>query len=579
MIKTRTIFFILLFLVPLVSHAEVFEWPATKPNVVITNTTYGRPLTGKDTVRLQKGNYNYPRLEQINGGGSYFTLDCRYAIFIKTDQQWGQGLAIACTWVKIYGATVLERPEPLLRFTGNNIRYPSYIWFDSCTTIKSSLVSVDWTGGKPFNGDTTNMLNRLKITRYNAKGSYKDLGYWVMIGIGNPYAIGDNTYSRDVEITNCRFDSLNCEGGASMFIQLTQSFNATIANNIFSNLGVGANPKGHIACIGISLSKAFIYNNVFGPNNWGNDIRGDWGELKGIPQYAGAGRVYNNISFNKRKYAFIESRHFESPLPASVANTIGGISCPEVWNNLLYRPAVGGTASFYAQSAFIMDWYRRDGAFLKNNVLVGIADTTWSERYIGTLGLALWEARTAKHDTAANRMYKEINGVLQDAVKYIPVKGGPLHNKGVPVPSWLKTDFYGNPRVSGSAVDIGPVELQEVANKPPVISSVSGQIIILPVNTATVSVSAKDDDGFIASYQWTKVAGPAGSMIQTPSASQTIVSGLTAGDYYFEVTVTDNEGMISREKVLVSVIPAPKKLIKTVIMRFYDDLTVEIEQQ
>lgn len=333
----------LLLLFPLFIHAETFEWPASKPNVIITNTTYGRPLTGKDTVKLQKGNYNYPRLEQITGGGAYFTLDCRYAIFIKTDMQWGQGIAYACSWVKIYGATVLERPEPLLKFTGNNIRYPSYIWFDSCTTIKSSLCSIDYSGGKPYGGDTSNMVHHWKITKPNIKGSYKDLPYWACISFGSPFAVLDNSYHRDIEIAYGRFDSLNCKNGPSNFIQATQCMNISIHDNVFSNMGTVADPSGHISNISLTLCRPFIYNNIFGPNNWADDIRMVGGELKGLNGYTGPGRVYNNISYNKRKYAFIECRYFEPAIPSVVAPYINDVDYAEVWNNMLYRPAVGGS--------------------------------------------------------------------------------------------------------------------------------------------------------------------------------------------------------------------------------------------
>jgi poly(3-hydroxybutyrate) depolymerase len=80
--------------------------------------------------------------------------------------------------------------------------------------------------------------------------------------------------------------------------------------------------------------------------------------------------------------------------------------------------------------------------------------------------------------------------------------------------------------------------------------------ITLPVNSTTLTGSGSDVDGTIAGYAWTKVTGPAASIITSASA-QTSVSGLVQGVYQFMLTVTDNNGATGKDTVMVTVLAAP----------------------
>jgi hypothetical protein len=83
--------------------------------------------------------------------------------------------------------------------------------------------------------------------------------------------------------------------------------------------------------------------------------------------------------------------------------------------------------------------------------------------------------------------------------------------------------------------------------------------ITLPTNSITLTASATDADGTISSYSWVKASGPAGT-ITSPTASSTTVTGMVAGTYIFEVTVTDNGGLsavASRTIVVNPATPAP----------------------
>jgi hypothetical protein len=64
---------------------------------------------------------------------------------------------------------------------------------------------------------------------------------------------------------------------------------------------------------------------------------------------------------------------------------------------------------------------------------------------------------------------------------------------------------------------------------------------------------SKDSDGWISSFAWTKVSGPAGAVIDDNSAANTYVSGLTEGVYVYRFTVTDNKGATASDDVVIKV--------------------------
>lgn len=92
-------------------------------------------------------------------------------------------------------------------------------------------------------------------------------------------------------------------------------------------------------------------------------------------------------------------------------------------------------------------------------------------------------------------------------------------------------------------------------NQAPVANAGNNQTITLPVNTATLSGSGTDTDGSISAYQWTKIAGPTQFTIATPAQAQTAVNNLAQGTYSFELRVTDNQGAVGRDTVVVTVNP------------------------
>ncbi|MDI3322284.1 PKD domain-containing protein [Pinibacter soli] len=116
------------------------------------------------------------------------------------------------------------------------------------------------------------------------------------------------------------------------------------------------------------------------------------------------------------------------------------------------------------------------------------------------------------------------------------------------------TDNSGATASSTVAITVNPAP-----NQPPTANAGAAQTITLPANSITLDGSgSKDNDGTITTYAWSKVSGPAAT-ISSPSAVSTQVTGLVAGSYVFNLTVTDNSGATASSTVAVTVNPAPNQ--------------------
>jgi hypothetical protein len=115
---------------------------------------------------------------------------------------------------------------------------------------------------------------------------------------------------------------------------------------------------------------------------------------------------------------------------------------------------------------------------------------------------------------------------------------------------------YQNPNVYEWMLGLSRANLGTVVppNVPPVANAGAAQAITLPTSSVTLNgTGSTDSDGTIASYAWTKVSGPSAGTITSPSAATTTVTGLIAGTYVYQLTVTDNSGATSSANVTISV--------------------------
>jgi WD40-like Beta Propeller Repeat/PKD domain len=95
-------------------------------------------------------------------------------------------------------------------------------------------------------------------------------------------------------------------------------------------------------------------------------------------------------------------------------------------------------------------------------------------------------------------------------------------------------------------------------NHPPVADAGHDTIIILPINTITVDGSQSNDpENNITTYQWAKISGPSAFTIANADAVQTQITNLIAGNYKFELKVTDAGGLFAKDTMQITVMSPP----------------------
>jgi gliding motility-associated-like protein len=104
-----------------------------------------------------------------------------------------------------------------------------------------------------------------------------------------------------------------------------------------------------------------------------------------------------------------------------------------------------------------------------------------------------------------------------------------------------------------TATDAVQVIVQpETVNQIPVADAGVDQTIILPTNFLNLFGSGSDPDGGVVTYAWTKLSGPAATLVN-PGLPTLSVTGLVQGTYVFRLVVTDNEASIDADEVTVIV--------------------------
>jgi len=91
-------------------------------------------------------------------------------------------------------------------------------------------------------------------------------------------------------------------------------------------------------------------------------------------------------------------------------------------------------------------------------------------------------------------------------------------------------------------------------NQPPVADAGPDQTITLPISTTSLDGSGSTDpDNNIASYSWTKIAGPSSFSITNSNTVLTQITNLVQGVYQFELKVTDADALFSKDTVQILV--------------------------
>ncbi|AHM62948.1 hypothetical protein D770_23515 [Flammeovirgaceae bacterium 311] len=124
--------------------------------------------------------------------------------------------------------------------------------------------------------------------------------------------------------------------------------------------------------------------------------------------------------------------------------------------------------------------------------------------------------------------------------------------------TYFNFDLKRTSRPQGTSFDVGAFEfsgLLRTDNQAPVVSAGSDKTITLPTNSLTLTGSASDADGSIASVSWSKVNGSTVTMSGTSTLNLSLGSMLE-GTYTFRLTAKDNAGATKYDDVVVTVKPA-----------------------
>jgi hypothetical protein len=101
----------------------------------------------------------------------------------------------------------------------------------------------------------------------------------------------------------------------------------------------------------------------------------------------------------------------------------------------------------------------------------------------------------------------------------------------------------------------GAIDTDDVTvnvTKAPVVNAGSDRTVTLPLASLTLTATASDPDGTIASYQWSKSSGPTIKMTNSSTKSVTL-SGLYSGTYVIKIAVKDNKGAAGYDYVKIVV--------------------------
>ncbi len=126
------------------------------------------------------------------------------------------------------------------------------------------------------------------------------------------------------------------------------------------------------------------------------------------------------------------------------------------------------------------------------------------------------------------------------------------------------TDNNGLSSTAAVTITVQAAAPPPVQHVPPVAVAGPDQTVLLPVSTATLDGSGSyDTDGTITGYSWMQLSGNGGVTLTGASGAQATLSGLTAGSYVFQLTVTDNTGATGVATVTITVnaaVPPPNVL-------------------
>lgn len=440
------------------SGAINYTWNSATTNILITPSTFTADLKAGDTVFIpfRSGgyrSYSFTNLDSKTTSGQIVIYFRDSAYITPSASSLAANIITTSKGVSTVNMIMTDHNDMAFRLSG----YSQRIFFiNSIFKNGAGFSNTYLTTPTAFNGSKDNSFSGWKWINCTFDAQYGTAtGGWA-IRMGRLTTSG---FWFDAEVVGCTFNNYRSDNNdPANMILVDNSWGVKIHGNTFYNLGVVAIPTGHAAVINGAATDVEVYANKF-IRNFGNSLRVQAATLPSLG-YTNSVRFYNNIVINNRKYSAFEPRPVGAGTKTTL-NTNGNFVADgdyEYWFNTVWNSGVGTGASPYNTGG--ADWYAADKAVVKGNLVAGINDAAWGSTYSPRV---LWEAigTIAIKDTSNNRLVELwVNTGLQDSVTYTPQLNGLLYNTGPTPPSWLTTDYFGNPRVNGISSDIGAVERQ-----------------------------------------------------------------------------------------------------------------------
>lgn len=123
---------------------------------------------------------------------------------------------------------------------------------------------------------------------------------------------------------------------------------------------------------------------------------------------------------------------------------------------------------------------------------------------------------------------------------------------------------------NGNAInsDLVNVTVFPAPNRPPIASAGLDRTISLPKDSIHLNGVATDPDNNLATYNWTVISGPSAYIFNDPSFITPTVTGLIEGQYAFELTVTDTQGLSDKDTIVITVNSQPVIVNERILIDF-----------
>jgi dienelactone hydrolase len=196
----------------------------------------------------------------------------------------------------------------------------------------------------------------------------------------------------------------------------------------------------------------------------------------------------------------------------------------------------------------VYQWLMTYTNIYNNNNRIPIADAG-DDRTIGATSLTIVGSGTDVDGSIASYSWTKVSGPLATMAN---PNSNTLSLSNLPLGDYLfKLRVTDNSNNTDS--DYVKIKVVEPTNTAPKAMAGADKTITLPINSITITGSASDSDGSIASYTWSKTSGPNTPVFTNANTATLSATGLIQGTYVLRLTVKDNAGASHYDEMILKV--------------------------